>query len=117
MSHYYFGDSLEQARAVTFCVLVYDELLRSLSARSNRKTVFGLGWFGNPWLLGTVVVCGLLQAGVVLTPGLRGWFEMPPHDTRHWVMIVVLALIPITVVELTKIVLAFTRGRRPTPAM
>lgn len=114
MSRYYFEDSLEQARAITFCVLVYDELLRSLSARSNRRTVFGLGWFGNPWLLGTVVVCGLLQAGVVLTPGLRGWFEMPPHDTRHWIMIVVLALIPISVVEVTKIVLAFSRGRPST---
>ncbi len=112
VSHYYFQDSLEQARAVTFCVLVYDELLRSLSARSNRKTVFGLGWFGNPWLLGTVVVCGLLQACVILTPGLRGWFEMPPNDTRHWVMIAVLALVPITVVEVTKLVLAFTR-RQP----
>jgi Ca2+-transporting ATPase len=114
ISHYYFGDSLEQARAVTFCVLVYNELLRSLSARSNRKTVFELGWFGNPWLLVTVVVCVLLQVAVSLTPGVRGWFEMPPHDTRHWVMIVVLALIPITVVEVTKIVLAITRGRQTT---
>lgn len=111
LSRYYFGDSLEQARAVTFCVLVYNELLRSLSARSDTKTVFELGWFGNPWLLVTVIVCVLLQVAVSLTPGVRGWFEMPPHDMRHWVMIAVLALIPITLVETTKIALAFKHGR------
>lgn len=113
VSRYYFGDSLEQARAVTFCVLVYNELLRSLSARSDTKTVFELGWFRNPWLLVTVVVCMLLQAAMSLTPGVRAWFEMPPHDTRHWVMIGVLAFVPITLVELTKIVLAFSQRLRP----
>lgn len=90
---------------------MYNELLRSLSARSDTKTVFELGWFGNHWLLVTVIVCVLLQVAVSLTPGVRGWFEMPPHDTRHWVMIAVLALIPITLVETTKIALAFKHGR------
>jgi Ca2+-transporting ATPase len=105
ISKYYWGDNVELARAVSFCALVYDELLRSLAARSNRKTIFQLGWFGNPWLLGTVVACGLLQVVVILTPALRGWFQMPAFDLHHWLLIGVLSLIPITVVEVAKLVM------------
>ncbi len=108
ISRYYWGDDVQLARAVSFCALVYDELLRSLAARSNRKTIFQLGWFGNPWLLGTVVACGLLQLVVILTPGLRGWFQMPAFEWHHWVLIGVLSLVPITVVEVAKLVLQWT---------
>jgi Ca2+-transporting ATPase len=108
ISRYYWGDDVQLARAVSFCALVYDELLRSLAARSNRKTIFQLGWFGNPWLLGTAVACGLLQLVVILTPGLRGWFQMPAFNWHHWVLIGVLSLLPITVVEVAKLVRQWT---------
>jgi Ca2+-transporting ATPase len=104
ISRYWLEDSVETARAVTFSVLVFDELLRSLAARSNRKTIFQLGWFGNPWLLGAVLACCLLQTAVMLTPVVRGIFAMPSLDWQHWLLILLLAMIPITVVEITKLV-------------
>ncbi len=95
ISRYGLEDNVETARAVTFSVLVFDELLRSLAARSNRKTIFQLGWFRNPWLLGAVLACCLLQTAVMLTPGVRGIFAMPSLDLQHLLLILWLSLIPI----------------------
>jgi Ca2+-transporting ATPase len=99
-------ENVSRARTMAFCVLVYGELLRSLAARSQNLTLFQLGVFTNPYLLGTIAVSALLQLSVVTVPFARSIFESTGHFAGEWLLVMVLALIPVTVMELTKMLKA-----------
>jgi Ca2+-transporting ATPase len=97
------GDD-ERARAMTFCVLVYAELLRALAARSQSLTLIKLRPWTNPHLLLAIAVSGMLQLGIAVFPFTRHVFDVLPHTTFEWAAIVVLALIPVTFIEFGKLV-------------
>ena len=101
-----------KARAMTFCVVVYAELLRALSARSQTWTLWRLGPFSNPYLLLAIVISGLLQAAVMGIPAMRTVFEMTDHTVRDWLLMALLATIPAFVMELTKAVGCWRRARQ-----
>jgi Ca2+-transporting ATPase len=94
----------ESARAMTFCVVVYAELLRSLAARSQTLTLAQLGFFSNPALLLAVVVSGLLQVSVAIVPFAERVFDVPAHNRHEWLLIALLALGPVTLIEFGKLV-------------
>lgn len=97
------GDD-ERARAMTFCVLVYAELLRALAARSQSLTLIKLRPWTNPHLLLAIAVSGMLQLGIAVFPFTQHVFDVLPHTTFEWAAIVVLALVPMTFIELGKLV-------------
>lgn len=94
---------LDRARAMTFCVIVYAELFRSLASRSYTRTLFQLGLFTNPALILAIVVSGLLQTSVAVIPFTQQVFAVPAHTAVEWTIIVVLALTPVTVLEMGKL--------------
>ncbi len=96
-------ENLGRARTMAFCVLVYAELLRSLAARSQTLTLAQLGLFSNPALLGAIGVSFLLQLSVVTLPFARPFFESAQHFAWEWLLVFGLALVPVTVIELLKI--------------
>lgn len=97
------GDD-ERARAMTFCVLVYAELLRALAGRSQTLTLIQLRLWTNPVLLLAIGVSGLLQLSIVVFPFTRSVFDVLPHTAFEWMSIVVLALLPVSMIEVVKIV-------------
>jgi Ca2+-transporting ATPase len=97
---------------MAFCVLVYGELLRALTARSQTLTLSELGWFSNPQLLGAIGVSCLFQLSVVMLPFARGVFESVQHFGWEWALLLLLALTPATVIELQKTIKRRT-ARRP----
>jgi Ca2+-transporting ATPase len=96
-------EHVERARAVTFCIVVFGELFRSLAARSRIWTFWQLGAFTNPYLFGAVAVSALLQVAIITFPALHPVFEMKHHTLREWEVLVLLALTPVTIIELTKL--------------
>ncbi|GIW81720.1 MAG: hypothetical protein KatS3mg105_3527 [Gemmatales bacterium] len=108
-----YPEELGRARTIAFCVLVYTELFRALAARSPTLTLFQLGVFTNPPLLGAIVVSGLLQFSVVTMPFARPVFESATHFVWEWALILVFSLIPVTMIEMVKWVkMAFSRSLR-----
>jgi Ca2+-transporting ATPase len=107
----YPGDA-SRARALTFSVLVYAELLRALAARSPTLTWGQIGFFTNPALLLAVVVSALLQTSIVLLPFAQPIFDTHAHAGVDWLMLGGLALAPVTIIELTKLA---TQWRMPPP--
>lgn len=101
----------ERARAITFCVVVYAELLRALAARSATLTLGQLGIFTNPYLLLAIAVSGMLQLSVAVFPFTQRVFDVPTHAMFEWVAIIVLALTPVTVIEVGKLLLGYVRSR------
>jgi len=93
-----------RARTMAFCVVVYGELFRAFAARSRRWTFIQLGPFTNPYLFGAVAVSALLQVSLVFVPVARPVFETVLHSVWEWAVLIGLALTPVTVIELTKLV-------------
>ena len=105
------GGDVERARAMTFCVVVYAELLRALAARSQTLTLARLGIFTNPHLLLAIAVSGMLQVSVAVFPFTQRVFDVPAHNTAEWLMIGALALTPVTLIEVGKVVFKFKAMR------
>jgi Ca2+-transporting ATPase len=98
-------DRVPFARTATFCVLAYTQLFYSLACRSQRYTTPELGFFSNRYLLGAIVISALVQFGVVSLPWTKALFESDAQFTvKDWLTIGVLALVPVTVIEVAKLV-------------
>ena len=97
-------DHVDRARAMTFCVVVYAELFRALAARSPTLTLGQLGFWTNPQLLLAILVSGLLQVSVAVFPFTQRVFDVPAHSLGEWGGIVLLALTPVTAIEVFKLI-------------
>ena len=65
-----------------------------------------LGLFSNPYLLAAIVASVLLQIGTVTVPGVRHVFGVDELPMWDWWLIFVLALAPVTIIEVTKLIRA-----------
>jgi Ca2+-transporting ATPase len=107
-------ERLDDARAIAFCVVVFDEILRTLAVRSRTLTVFQLGWFTNPVLLLAILASILLQLLILALPFTQPVFRASLHPWQDWLVIIGLALVPITLIECGKLARAAWR-RSPCP--
>ena len=103
-------ENLPAARTVAFATLAFSQLLFSFGCRSFRYTLPQLGIFTNPWLLRAIAVSAILQIVVLTIPVLQPVFQVTPISARHWLLIALLALAPVTVVETAKLVRAGARS-------
>ena len=110
----YQGDDahLGRARAVAFCITAYAQLFFAIGCRSQSSTMLGLGLFSNPHLLGAIVISGLLQLSAVTLPFAQPVFEVATHLSWEWLLIGVLSLTPVTIIEVVKLLRAFSRNAR-----
>ena len=97
------GEDLDRARTATFCTLAFTQLFFALACRSQTDTFWGLGPFTNPSLFGAIAASTLLQVAVVTLPLTRSVFDVPAHPGGDWLHILPLALVPVTAVELAKV--------------
>jgi Ca2+-transporting ATPase len=104
---------LPHARTVTFCVAAFSQLFFAIGCRSDRRTALELGFFTNPWLLAAVAISALLQLTVVTLPYAQSVFEVGSQLGRDWLLVIGLALVPVTVIELAKWGWRLTATRRP----
>src|SRR5262249_788552 len=96
-----------EARAMkaTFCIMALSQLFFSIGCRSHKRTMPQLGPFSNPYLIGAIVVSGILQRAVVVIPFLQPLFEADAALTGlEWGVVLALSLVPATVIELEKII-------------
>ena len=110
----YQGDEthLARARAVAFCVTAFSQLFFAIGCRSQRFTMPELGLFSNPHLFGAIVISGLLQLSVVTLPFAQPVFGVATHLVWEWLLIGALALTPVTIIEVVKLLRAALRKRR-----
>ena len=115
--HFYQGDQerLPQARTAAFCVLAFSQLFFALACRSQRYTMPELGFFSNPYLFGAIGISGMAQIGVVTLPFAQPVFESVTGFGSKWLWIMLLALLPVTIIEVTKLAKkALTSNKQPT---
>ena len=102
---------LSEARNLAFSVLVFGELFRACAARSATRVLGEVGVFTNLRLLGVVVVSVLLQIGIHHVPAAQAVFDISPLSAADCVMTLLVALGPVTAIEVWKLVGRSTDGR------
>lgn len=102
------------AVTMAFATLGLIQLVHSLNVRSNRKSIFNLGFFGNKYLTGAIILSATLQVSVIILPFLNGIFRVTPLNTEQWLIVIGASLSIIPVVELAKLVFNFTRKSEET---
>ncbi len=104
--------STETARVFAFATLIVSELLRSYTARSETISIFRLGPFSNPWIVGGTLVSFLLLLVVLYFPPLQTAFSTIPLTGRMWLLVLGLGVVPSLVAELAKPFLRRLEKRR-----
>ena len=109
----YFEEGTSYAQAATFYVTTFAQLFFSFACRSHRFTLPQLGLFTNPYLFAAIAVSGILQMSLLWFALTRHvFFKAAPQFGFDWLTIVLLALLPVSLFEITKIICA--RHRRKT---
>ena len=104
-----------QARNFLFTAFVFSQILRAFGARSTTRIFWEVGAFSNVWLLGVAVVTGFLQLSLHYFPLSQEIFGLRPLSLADMLFIMPFAFIPITVIELKKLVQRLFMRTIPSP--
>ena len=94
---------LSEARNLAFSVLVFGELFRAFGARSATRLVWEVGLFTNLRLLAVIVVSVLLQIALHHIPLAEAALDIGPLSTADCLLTMAVALVPVTLIELSKV--------------
>jgi Ca2+-transporting ATPase len=104
VSFYVQGQSLEQARTLTFVVMVLAQLFHAFACRSTQHSILTLGFLTNRALVAAVVLSAMLQGLIIQLGWTEEIFKVAPLDTEHWLLAFGLALAPLILGEIRKMV-------------
>ena len=104
---------LDEARNLAFTVLVFGELFRAFAARHPTRLFWEVGAWTNIRLLVVVAVSAALQIAIHHIPAARSLFHVSTLSMVDCIMSVLLGLIPVTALELFKLVRRFRKGSEP----
>jgi Ca2+-transporting ATPase len=94
---------LEQARALTFSVIVFSELFRAFAARSSTRVLWEVGAFTNLRLVAAVALSVAAQLALLSIPATQALFRLGDLSLPDRVLAVGLGLVPVTILELSKL--------------
>jgi Ca2+-transporting ATPase len=97
-------DRLPLARTVAFFLISFSQLLYAVSCRSQSRTMPELGLFSNPYVLGAILVSVILQVGVLAGSSTKTLFNVVDLSFQQVITIAALALLPVTVIEMAKLI-------------
>jgi Ca2+-transporting ATPase len=97
-------EGLEIARSDIFTFLVFEELFRSFACRHENRTFFQMGWRSNVFLLLAVFIPIVFQLTLHHTEWFRDIFQVTPIGWRDCIAMLILPLIPVTILEVRKII-------------
>jgi P-type Ca2+ transporter type 2C len=92
-----------EARSAAFSTLVLAELFRAFAARSTTRTFWELGAFTNLRLLLVVMTSASIQAAIHHFPMTQQIFGIRALSPEHWIVAILAALCPVTVLEMRKL--------------
>ena len=105
----------EEARGIAFTALVACELFRAFAARSNTRVFWELGAFTNLRLVGVVALSVLLQLAIVHVPLAQELLGVAAPSAAGMTLALAAGLIPVTVLEVGKLLLRRARPRAAGP--
>ena len=107
------GASEETWRTLVFTVLAFMQLSHALVVRSERESIFKLGFTTNRPLFIVLIISALVQLSLVYVPVLQPIFETTALTVNELLVVVLVTPIPFIAVEIEKWV---RRRREPAEA-
>ncbi len=102
--HWFEGD-ITNAQTFAFATLVVSELLRALTARSERAALWELGLLSNRTMLWAIATSLLVLVAIIYLPFLQPVFHTEPLAAKEWALLLPLSLIPMVGAEVRKAIL------------
>ena len=99
------------AETLAFVTLVFSELIRAYTARSERYPLLKIGFFSNKWMNWAVLASCALTLVVLYIPFLADIFNVLPMGWEEWRTVIPLFLIPSIAAELVKYIVT---GKKKT---
>lgn len=99
------SSNLQVAQTYAFATLIFSELLRAYTSRSETLSVFKIGVFSNKYMVGGTFISFLLLLLVIYVPALRDIFDTVKLSIYDWDIIVLFGMIPFIAAEVSKIFL------------
>lgn len=88
-------------RTMAFATLSISQLVHAFNMRSEHS-IFTLDLFSNIYLVGSLIIGIILQAGVIIIIPIAKIFKVAQLTPIQWIIVVVLCLMPILIVEIEK---------------
>jgi len=101
---------LDVARTMAFFALSTLELTHSFNIKSE-NSLFKVGIFNNMYLIGAVCIGLVLQIIVMITPGIAQIFGCVPLNIAQWLIVILIAILPIILMEIQKVINEFRFGK------
>jgi Ca2+-transporting ATPase len=87
---------------MVFTVLCFSQMGNVLAVRSERESLFSLGFFTNKPLLGAVVLTVVLQIATIYVPFLNSVFKTAPLSPAELFITVMLSSLVLIATEIVK---------------
>ena len=99
LSLFIWQQPIDQARTVTFTVMVAAQLVHAFNCRSDRWSLFHVGVTSNRALLWAVAISLALQVSILTIPVIEPIFKVASLPIPDWELMVAMGLLPLAVVE------------------
>ncbi|HMU93746.1 MAG TPA: cation-translocating P-type ATPase [Anaerolineales bacterium] len=110
LSHDWRGVDVQTAETMAFVTLSLAELFRAYTVRSERASIFQIGFFSNKYMQYAVGISIALLLLVCAVPFLQPIFNTHFLSGREWGLVLGLALMPAVAEEITKFFLRRSRA-------
>jgi Ca2+-transporting ATPase len=82
---------------------MFVQLVHVRNLHSNSRSSFATNPLSNKPLIYAIAASAAMALVVLLVPAINDAFKLVEMDTRHWIIVIVMSLMPIVVVELFKL--------------
>jgi Ca2+-transporting ATPase len=93
------------ARTMAFATLSISELLRAYTSRSERYSLWAIGFFSNRWMQLAVMTSLVILLVIIYLPFLQPIFSTSALSGQDWLIMLPLILVPSIAAEANKWVL------------
>jgi Ca2+-transporting ATPase len=99
------GKSMTEAQCLVFLTLILIQFFKAYNFRSDKHSVFRIGFFRNKWLNLAVLWETMLLCLILYVPFLKEAFNTFPLSIYEWVAVILLAGSVFPVLEITKAII------------
>ena len=104
-------DGPQHGQTMLFATIVLTQLMHSFTFRSETRSVFSRESLRNKWLIWAFLGSVALQMLVIYVPAFQRVFKTQALGIHDWTAVIAAALVPIVLIDVTKLVLARRRAR------
>src|SRR3970282_3059210 len=84
----YFASDIAKAWTISLTTLAVFQWFNAWNCRSENKSMFGMDWFSNKYLVGATLIVMGLQMVAIYTPIMQKVLRTVPLELSEWLIII-----------------------------